>query len=87
MLKRVLLILALGILLWVIGTVAKFAYYVHANSGPLNSSGGQPPTACAVQTAKHDCGKLNCISHVWYCDSHGSPICDEGRCRCFYGCL
>jgi hypothetical protein len=27
----------LGSVLWVIGMVAKFAYYVHVNSGPLNS--------------------------------------------------
>ena len=81
--KHVLLILALC----VIGTVAAIAYWFHTMNGPVNSSGGQPPTSCSVQTAQYDCGKLRCISHVWYCDNHGAPICSEGRCVCFYGCL
>jgi hypothetical protein len=82
------LVLALGIVLWVLWTLARFAYYVHMNPGPLNSSGGQPPTACTVETEKEDCGKLVCISHVWYCDHRGAPICSKsGMCTCFYGCL
>ncbi len=87
MLKRVLVILAVVSLLWVIGSVAKIAYYIHANRGPVNSFGGKPPTACRVLTVEHDCEKLSCISHAWYCDHHGTPKCYEGKCMCFYGCM
>jgi hypothetical protein len=87
MLKRVLLILALGASLWVIGTVVRVAYYIHTHSGPLNSSGGQLPTSCSVQTVKQDCQALKCISGVWYCDEHGTPMCMDGKCVCYYGCL
>jgi hypothetical protein len=87
MLKRVLLILALSSVLWVIWNVAEVAYYIHTNPGPVNSFGGQPPTACRVLTVEHDCEKLSCISHAWYCNNHGVPKCYEGKCMCFYGCL
>lgn len=83
MLKRVLLILALGM----IGTIEAIAYWFHTMNGPVNFSGGQPPTTCNVNTVKRDCQTLRCLSGVWYCDKHESPMCNEGRCTCFYGCL
>jgi hypothetical protein len=83
MLMRISLFLALcGAL-----AVAAVAYWFFGRSGPLNSSGGQPPTTCTVETVKQDCRKLNCVSNVWYCDKHGGPICDQNKCVCFYGCL
>jgi len=47
MLQRILLILAL----FVIVAVAAITYWFHTMNGPVNSSGGQPPTSCSVQTA------------------------------------
>ena len=86
-LNRIVLALALGVILFGVGWLVVVAYLVHTRSGPLNSSGGEPPTACTVQTAEQDCRKLRCISHVWYCDEHGTPTCFQGKCMCWYGCL
>jgi hypothetical protein len=86
-LNRVILALAVGVVLFGVGWLVTVAYVIHTRRGPLNSSGGQPPTACTEQTAQQDCQKLKCVSHVWYCDEHGTPICFQGKCLCFYGCL
>ena len=57
--------------------------------GDVNSLGGQPTTACTVETVRQDCRKLNCINkwNVWYCDRRGASICYESKCTCAYGCL
>jgi len=87
MLKRVLMTLVLGVSVLAIVAVATVAYQIYTLRGPLNSNGGQPPTSCAVETTQRDCQKLVCVSNVWYCDKHGSPMCGNGKCECFYGCL
>jgi hypothetical protein len=87
MLKRTLLFIGLVLAAYVVWFVASIAYGIYANSGPLNSSGDQPPTACTVAKVELDCEKLNCVSRVWYCDQRGKPTCYEGKCVCAYGCL
>jgi hypothetical protein len=83
----ILLIIALIPVLVVICWMGAIAYLMYTRTGPLNSAGDQPPTACTVQTAEQDCKKLRCISHVWYCDERGVPTCMQNKCMCFYGCL
>jgi len=80
MLKRLVLLLC-GI-----GIVA-IVYWFNAWNSSVSDLGGQPPTACTVQTAKRDCAKLNCINHVWYCDNHGTPTCFREKCVCQYACM
>jgi hypothetical protein len=87
MLKRIALILAICVVAAALTVVGIYVHMFYTLRGPLNSSGDQPPTACTVQTAQRDCRKLKCTSHVWYCETHGTPQCLEGRCMCFYGCL
>jgi hypothetical protein len=57
--------------------------------GDPNSAGGQPTTACTVETVRKDCRKLNCINkwNLWTCDHRGGPICLQNKCICAYGCL